>query len=73
MTKKGIVFCHRCNKIVGTEFPIMDHHHNSYGNTDGAIWMLEHGMDGYGFYVDTPKMRKQLKKFKSRKFIKVPV
>lgn len=71
---KGIVFCHRCNKIVGDSFPVRDHYHKDYGNGSGSIWMLEHNMEGYMYYKDTKPNRKKLAKmFPPREFIEVPV
>ena len=72
--KKDIVFCHRCNEIVGDSFPVRGHYHTDYGSATGAVWMLEHRMQGFGYYIDTPKMREHLiKKFPPRKTIEVPI
>ena len=71
--EKGIVFCHRCNRIVGDCFPV-DHYHGWYGNGTGSVWMLEHNCDGFSFYVDTPENRKRLAElYPPRDTIEVPV
>jgi hypothetical protein len=62
MTKKGIVFCHTCNRIVGTEFPVWDHGHSFEMRNEILTNPENIGLLGYGYYVDTPKMRKHLEK-----------
>jgi len=59
--EKGLVFCHMCNQIVDDSFPT-NHHHRNFGNRSGDIWLLEHGMTGFGWYNDTKKNRNKLAK-----------
>jgi hypothetical protein len=58
--KKGIVFCHTCNRIVGVSFPV--NHYHDFGNGEIACKMLVNNQLGFGFYKDTVKNRKFLAK-----------
>ena len=58
--QKGLVFCHTCNTIVGDSFPV--HHGHDFGNGQMAVKMVMKDQLGFGFYKDTPKMRKHLAK-----------
>lgn len=72
-TEKGIVFCHTCNNIIGDSFPV-NHYHKDFGSGSGAIWLLQHGMYGFSFIVDTPENREKLAKdFPPRTKIEVEI
>ena len=60
MTNKGIIFCNTCNRIVGTEFPVLDHYHSFEISNE----MLEKNLDkiAFQFIKDTKKNRAYLKK-----------
>jgi len=59
MTKKGLVFCNTCCRIVGDSFPV-DHYHSFEVRNE----MLEKNMNklAFQFITDTKKNRAYLKK-----------
>jgi len=58
--KKGIVFCHTCNRIVGDSFPV-NHNHN-FGSGEMAVKMLMNNQLGFSYFKDTKKNREYLAK-----------
>jgi len=69
MTKKGLVFCHTCNEIVGDSFPV-NHYHSFEMRNEILTNPKNMQYIGFKFLVDTPKMRKHLaKEFPPRKEI----
>ncbi len=57
--EKGIIFCHTCNSIVGTEFPV-DHNHDI--RLINELLMKNLHTLGFAFYKDSPETRKFLEK-----------
>ena len=60
MSKKVIIFCHTCNRIVGDSFPV--NHGHDFGHGEVSIKMLLAGQLGLGCYKDTKKNRSFLAK-----------